>query len=193
MIEVVYGSKNSGKNAFAEELCCQYEGSKYFLATMRVKTNDDKIKVEKHRSERESREFVTIEQDVAIVKAIDKIKWMDSLLGAKEGDKNAVIASLPNLCANEMFLSTGEIVPHKEVEQTILMGIAFLKEYFNNIIIITDLDPELSFYGDIDVEMAVADGTIDGNGIKEYKDAMKELNAAMKNLADKQHDLKVAL
>lgn len=187
MISVVFGSKNSGKIAFAESLCDKYEGNKYFLATMRVKTDDDKNKVEKHRKERENRGFVTIEQDVAIVKAIDKIKWMDSLLGAAEGDRSAVIAGIPNLCANEMFLDSGEIVPHKDVEQTILMGLAFLKEYFTNIVIVTENDPELSYYGDIDVEMCVADGTIDGNGIAEYKEAMKELNAALNNLADESH------
>lgn len=193
MISLVLGSKNSGKIAFAEELCKDYSGSKYFLATMRVKTDDDKKKVEKHRNERENKGFVTIEQDVAIVKAIDKIKWMDSLLGAANGDRSAVLASVPNLCANEMFLDSGEIVPHKEVEQTILMGLAFLKEYFANIIIVSEVDPELSYYGDIDVEMCVADGTIDGNGINEYKEAMKELNAALKNLADTSYNVGISV
>ena len=184
MITVVNGSKNSGKIAFAEEICEKYAGNKYFIATMRVKTDDDKRKVEEHRKRREGKGFVTIEQDVAIVRAIDKIKWMDGLLGAVEGERTALIASLPNLCANEMFLESGEIVPHKEVEQTILCGIALLKEFFDNIVIVSEEDPELSYYGDIDVEMAVANCEIDGNGIAEYKEAMKELNAAMKTLAD---------
>ncbi|MDO4187759.1 MAG: bifunctional adenosylcobinamide kinase/adenosylcobinamide-phosphate guanylyltransferase [Lachnospiraceae bacterium] len=186
MIKVVYGSKNSGKIPYAEDLCSKIPGNKYYLATMRVKTDDDKKKVERHRKEREEKGFVTIEQDVAIVKAIDKIKWMDSLLGNVEGDRVAMIASLPNLCANEMFLPTGEIVPHKEVESTILCGLALLQEFFASIVIVSDDDPELSYYGDIDVEQAVGIGEIDGNGIKEYKEAMKELNAALKTLADEE-------
>ena len=186
MIKVVYGSKSSGKIPFAEDICGAIPGNKYYLATMRVKTDDDRNKVERHRKEREEKGFVTIEQDVAIVKAIDKIKWMDSLLGAVEGDRVAMIASLPNLCANEMFLPSGEIVPHKEVESTILCGLALLQEFFSSIVIVSDDDPELSYYGDIDVELAVGTGEIDGNGINEYKEAMKELNAALKTLADEE-------
>ena len=186
MIKVVYGSKSSGKIPFAEDICGSIPGNKYYLATMRVKTDDDRNKVERHRKEREEKGFVTIEQDVAIVKAIDKIKWMDSLLGAAEGDRVAMIASLPNLCANEMFLPSGEIVPHKEVESTILCGLALLQEFFSSIVIVSDDDPELSYYGDIDVELAVGTGEIDGNGINEYKEAMKELNAALKTLADEE-------
>lgn len=186
MIKVVYGGKSSGKIPYAEDLCTKFPGNKYYLATMRVKTDDDKRKVERHRKEREEKGFVTIEQDVAIVKAIDKIKWMDSLLGSVEGDRTALIATLPSLCANEMFLPSGEIVPHKEVESTILCGLALLQEFFKDIIIVSDEDPELSYYGDIDVEMAVGIGEIDGNGINEYKEAMKELNAALKTLASEE-------
>ena len=149
MISVVIGSKNSGKIPFAEDLCTKKDENRYYIATMRVKTDYDKTKVEHHRAAREAKGFVTIEQDVAIVKAIDKIKWMESLLGAKEGGRTALIASLPNLCANEMFIikdemSLPEIVPHKEVENTILFGLAFLKEYFDNIVIVTEENPELS-------------------------------------------------
>lgn len=190
MIAAVFGSKNSGKIPFAEDLCVEMGGNRYYIATMRVKTDYDKTKVENHRKAREEKGFVTIEQDVAVVKAIDKIKWMDSLLGAKEGERTALIASLPNLCANEMFIiknddSLPEVVPHKDVESTILCGIALLKEYFDNIVIVSEEDPQLSYYGDIDVETLVASGEIDGNGLNEYKEAMKELNAAMNTLADK--------
>ena len=184
MISVVFGSKNSKKIPFAEDLCLKKGGNKYYIATMRVKTDYDKTKVENHRKAREKKGFVTIEQDVAVVKAIDKIKWMDSLLGPTEGKKTALIASLPNLCANEMYLDSLEIVPHKEVESTILCGLALLKEFFDDIVIVSEHDPELSYYGDIDVENAVALAEIDGNGINEYKEAMKELNAAMLTLAD---------
>ena len=185
MLLVVKGSKNTGKTAIAEDYCKEFEGSKYFIATMRVKDSTDEDKVTRSREERADKGFVTIEQDVAIVKAIDKIKWMESLLGGGEGDKSALIASLPTLCANEMFLADGEIVPHKEVESTILCGLALLKEYFKNIVIITDENPELSHYGDSDVRKKLADNTIADDGLNEYAEAMKELNLAMKTLADK--------
>ena len=77
MISVVFGSKKSKKTAFSEDLLNGYLGSKYFIASMRPLNDSDKEKVERFRKQREGKGFVTIEQDVAIVKAIDKIKWME--------------------------------------------------------------------------------------------------------------------
>lgn len=184
MITAVFGNKKSGKIPFAEDLCVKLSENRYYIATMRVKSDYDKTKVDNHRKAREEKGLVTIEQDVAIVKAIDKIKWMDSLLGAKEGERTALIATIPSLCANEMFLPGGEVVPHKEVESTILCGLALLKEFFDNIVIVSEEAPELSYYGDADVKNALKDGKIGDSGTDEYRAAMDELNLALNTLAD---------
>ena len=177
MITTVFGGPDSGKSAVAEKLLSEFDGNKYYLATMRVITDEDKARVEKHRANRESYGFVTIEQDVAIVKAIDKIKWMDSLLGGGDGPKSVLIECLPRLCANEMFLDSGETVPHKDVESTILCGIALLKEYFENIIIVSDKDAKMADY-----RCSASDDADEAN---EYSEAMTELNAALEKLSDK--------
>ena len=156
MISVVFGSKKSKKTAFSEDLLNGYLGSKYFIASMRPLGDSDKEKVERFRKQREGKGFVTIEQDVAIVKAIDKIKWMESLLGTNDsenaGKKAALIANIPAICANEMFLKSGEVVSSKDVEQTILMGLAFLKEYFTDIVVISDEEADLMYYSDADTK-----------------------------------------
>lgn len=181
MITVVIGGKNSGKSSFAETLLAEMDGNKYYLATMRSRTDEDKKRIEKHRARREGKDFVTIEQDVAIVKAIDKIKWMESLLGVKDGGKNVLVECLPTLAANEMFLESGEVVPYKDVENTVLFGIAFLKEYFDNIIIVSDEEPDIAYYSGIAKE-ELLDKYSDPES--EYGAVMKELNAAVKTYAD---------
>ena len=186
MISVVFGSKKSKKTAFSEDLLNGYLGSKYFIASMRPLGDSDKEKVERFRKQREGKGFVTIEQDVAIVKAIDKIKWMESLLGTNDsknaGKKAALIANIPAICANEMFLKSSEVVSSKDVEQTILMGLAFLKEYFTDIVVISDEEADLMYYADADTKSGIEKGLY--KDTTEYEKAMNELNASLKNLSD---------
>ena len=186
MISVVFGSKKSKKTAFSADLLNGYSGSKYFIASMRPHNDSDKEKVERFRKQREGKGFVTIEQDVAIVKAIDKIKWMESLLGTNDsknaGKKAALIANIPAICANEMFLKSCEVVSSKDVEQTILMGLAFLKEYFTDIVVISDEEADLMYYADADTKSGIENGFY--KDTTEYEKAMNELNASLKNLSD---------
>ena len=186
MISVVFGSKNSKKTAYAEDLLNGFTGGKYFIASMRCLNDKDKEKVTDFRKQRENKGFVTIEQDVAIVKAIDKIKWMESILGAADGSntngKAAVLANIPTLLANEMFLKSGEVVSSKDAVQTILMGLAFLKEYFTNIVLISDEEPDLMYYADEEIKAGIENGLY--TDVSEYEKAINELNASLKNLSD---------
>ena len=186
MISVVFGSKNSKKTAYAEDLLNGFTGGKYFIASMRCLNDKDKEKVTDFRKQRENKGFVTIEQDVAIVKAIDKIKWMESILGAVDGsntnEKAAVLANIPTLLANEMFLKSGEVVSSKDAVQTILMGLAFLKEYFTNIVLISDEEPDLMYYADEEIKAGIENGLY--TDVSEYEKAINEINASLKNLSD---------
>ena len=137
MISVVFGSKKSKKTAFAEDLLNGYLGSKYFIASMRPLGDSDKEKVERFRKQREGKGFVTIEQDVAIVKAIDKIKWMESLLGTNDsenaGKKAALIANIPAICAHKIIKYTRNCSPFLFIEigiwisKNLICGIAIVK------------------------------------------------------------------
>lgn len=186
MISVVFGSKKSKKTAFAEDLLNGFSGGKYFIASMRSLTDKDKEKVADFRKQRENKDFVTIEQDVAIVKAIDKIKWMESILGTEgsggSDKKAAIIANIPTLLANEMFLKSGEVVSSKEAVQTILMGLAFLKEFFTDIVVISDEEPDLMYYADEEIKAGIENGLY--TDVNEYKKAINELNTSLKNLSD---------
>ena len=201
MITVIKG-KNSGE--FAEKYAAEKPGNKYYIATMRVKTDEDKAIVERHRARREGMGFMTIEQDVAIVKAIDKIKWTESLLGGltgletliaekineytgKEANKGtekkiervALIEDIPTLCANEMFIANHEFVPHKDVENTILFGIAFLKEFFTDIVIVTEDNPDIADYNN---------EVIGEEPVAEFNAAMTEINAAVSRFAEEEYN-----
>jgi len=177
MITSIIGKKGSNKSTFAQDYALKIDGNKYYIATMQVKSDEDKAKVEKYKASREDKGFITIEQDTAIVRAIDKIKWMESLLGTPEGGRTALIQNIPYLAVNEMFLESGEFVPHKEVENTILFGIAFLKEFFDNIVIVSDDEADAEVYSGI-VDLSEEART-------EYREAMKELNAAIRTFSEK--------
>ena len=81
-----------------------------------------------------------------------------------------------------MFLKSGEVVSSKDVEQTILMGLAFLKEYFTDIVVISDEEADLMYYADADTKSGIENGFY--KDTTEYEKAMNELNASLKNLSD---------
>jgi len=184
MITVFIGSVNSNKSVEAENYMQSLDGKSYYLATMRADSDIRKDKIERLRKRREDKGFVTIEQDVAIVKAIDKIKWMDMLLGADGLKKNLLIENIPYLAANELFANrnkddntdTDQCITVKEAESTILCGLALLVEFFNDIVIVTDSNADLQYYGD-GTEYTVEE-------TDRYMELMKELNTAVSSYAE---------
>lgn len=172
MITVFKKRPGDGTSIKAEDYACSLAGTKYYIATLNAITEEDKARVEKCRNRRDGKDFVTIEQSSAIVKAIDKIKWMESLLGASEGKKVALIESLPNLAVNEVI---EEDIPAKDIVNKVLFGLAFLKEYFDDIVIVTDDAPDAISYGG-------AEFIEDKKEV--YVQVMRELNAAVNSYAE---------
>ena len=96
MMYLIIGGSGSGKSAYAEELLFSLPdaGKKYYIATMQVCDEESRRRVQKHRKQRESKRFYTIEQPVHVSGALTQ---MDV------GKKSAMLECVSNLVANEMF------------------------------------------------------------------------------------------
>ncbi len=97
MFVLVVGGSGSGKSAYAEELAVSLSSpgmERYYLAAMQVFDQEGQRRVERHRTLRQGKGFLTIEQPAQIHRAAGK-------MGA--GDKVALLECISNLTANEMF------------------------------------------------------------------------------------------
>lgn len=98
MVTLVIGGSGSGKSAYAEGLLDDFNGVKYYLATMQVYDPEGQQKVEKHRKNREGKNFRTIEQPRDVDKALNVILPGNALL----------LECMSNLAANEMFVQESQ-------------------------------------------------------------------------------------
>ena len=118
MIVFVIGGSGSGKSAYAEKRLLAMEAEKkHYIATMRVFDDDEegKKRVEKHRTMRREKGFLTIEKPIDLGEiALDAgDAWM--------------LECVSNLLANEMFTEEG-IRDEKEMVDKILKDISSLIE-----------------------------------------------------------------
>lgn len=74
MITLISGKPNSGKSLRAEELAISCGGPLIYLATMKVMDEEGRIRVRKHRMQREGKGFITIEHPYALRDALGKIE-----------------------------------------------------------------------------------------------------------------------
>ena len=96
MIILVIGRPDSGKSLIAEDIVCGLSDKKrYYLATMLIYDKAGIERIKKHRSQREGKNFVTIEVPYRIDRALDMID---------EPDNSAVLLEcIANLVGNEML------------------------------------------------------------------------------------------
>lgn len=116
MIVFVIGGSGSGKSAYAEKRLLAMEAEKkHYIATMRVFDEEGKKRVEKHRTMRRGKGFLTIEKPIDLGEiALDAgDAWM--------------LECVSNLLANEMFTEDG-IRDEKEMVDKILKDIGCLIE-----------------------------------------------------------------
>ena len=58
---LISGSNGSGKSRYAEKLISRTAGERYYLATMKPQTEENRLRIEKHRRQREGLGFSTFE------------------------------------------------------------------------------------------------------------------------------------
>ena len=63
MITLIYGGSSSGKSAYAEDYVCQSDcKNRYYLATMQADDSESLERIERHRSLRYGKDFITLEK-----------------------------------------------------------------------------------------------------------------------------------
>ena len=88
---LVSGENSSGKSAFAEKLLSEYNGKRYYIATMIPKTEENHIRIEKHKKQRQNLGCITLEVPY-------------SLSGQNiEPDSAVLLEDVSNLLGNNIF------------------------------------------------------------------------------------------
>ena len=101
MLIIITGVSGSGKSEYAEQICCRLarDNKKYYVATMQPFGEEGRIRIEKHKRQREGKGFETKEQYQNIGGA---------LKGCKRDTKPVVLVEcMSNLLANECFEENG--------------------------------------------------------------------------------------
>ncbi|MDD3141996.1 MAG: bifunctional adenosylcobinamide kinase/adenosylcobinamide-phosphate guanylyltransferase [Lachnospiraceae bacterium] len=124
MLIVITGGSNSGKSVVAEGFARKlYSGRKVFLATLVPTHEEDKEKIEKHRSKRQASCFQVIEQGT-------HIENLDL-----QGECCVLIENMGELLRNEMYNSCGVRLG---VADHIMDGIRHVKSQAEHLIVVTN-------------------------------------------------------
>lgn len=134
MIILIIGGSGSGKSAYAEKLMTELtrysNTASYYIATMTSDDDESRRRIERHRSMRSSRGFITVEQpsDLDILELTDQDTQNEALPGA-------LLESMSNLVANEMFIQGKN---PETAGARIAAGINSLAAQTENLIIVSD-------------------------------------------------------
>ncbi|MBR0404536.1 MAG: bifunctional adenosylcobinamide kinase/adenosylcobinamide-phosphate guanylyltransferase [Eggerthellaceae bacterium] len=133
MIALVTGGASSGKSAYAEQLACSLPGNRYYLAAMKPYGEEGARRIARHRALRADKGFTTIECFDGLGDNL-RFERDDSL----ESGSTALLESLGNVVANELFADDWSCVPYEEALQTVLDGVAHVAGLFDNLVIVGD-------------------------------------------------------
>lgn len=160
MMILLTGGAANGKSAFAESLCMQTDGPRFYLAAMRPYGAEGEAKIARHRRLRAGKGFTTIERYTDIA----------SLRLPARG--TVLLECIANLTANEMFDETGNMTDPAE---RVLAGVDALNAQCERLVVITN-----------DVG---SDGVGYPPETAAYIDAMGRINAALASRADTVYEL----
>lgn len=93
---LISGSNDSGKSLFAEKLAARTPGERYYIATMKPVTEENHRRIKKHRDQRSSLGFTTLELPYSL----------DSAAQIKENSV-VLLEDVSNLLANVIFEKGG--------------------------------------------------------------------------------------
>lgn len=159
---LIIGGSGSGKSEYAEHYITSLFDNKriYYLATMQVFDDEGRKKIERHRSLRQGKGFLTIEQPIDMEKSLTQME---------QGENAVLLECMSNLVANEMFC--GEIPKRKdEVVEKIVSEIHALQEGVTELVIVSN--------------NVFEDGIRYDNTTMEYLAAMGRINELLASLAD---------
>ena len=169
MIVLVYGGGSSGKSAYAEDYVCQTQyKNKYYLATMSATDPESLERIKRHRKLREGKSFITLEESVDIVNAIDKI----------DSDSVVLLECMSNLVANEMFRD-GQINSADYCTSKILKDLRALEEKTGELVIVSN--------------NVFEDGNEYDEVTKEYLRTLGKINSQISAMAEKSVEVVVGI
>lgn len=117
------GGSGSGKSTYAERLARAFPAPRYYVATMKPYDDECLLKIRRHRLQRESSDFVTVERQVDVG-------------GIEFPARGTVLLEcMCNLLANEMFDAEGN---ERDVLEKILTDIAALETKCAALIVVTN-------------------------------------------------------
>ena len=120
MLTLIIGGSGSGKSAFAEALVRKLTGDRIYLATMAAADGESLCRIARHRRQRETLGFVTLEQPLRLWEA------------AVPAGANVLLEDLSNLLANEMFSPAGGGV------DAVRRGLEHLTAWCGNLTVVTN-------------------------------------------------------
>ena len=136
MIALVTGGASSGKSAYAELLACALPGSRYYLAAMKPFGEEGARRIARHRALRAGKGFATVE-------CYDGLDALDGSSrnqadSPSEGETTALLESLGNVVANELFGDDGSCASYEDALLSVLDGVSHVMDLFDNLVIVGD-------------------------------------------------------
>ncbi|MBR6321461.1 MAG: bifunctional adenosylcobinamide kinase/adenosylcobinamide-phosphate guanylyltransferase [Lachnospiraceae bacterium] len=155
MMILLTGGSACGKSTYAENICVNAPGPRFYLAAMQVYGEEGRRKVERHRMLRAGKGFETIERytDYASLKLPER--------------GTALLECICNLTANEMFDENGN---QSDPYARVMAGVENLKAQSELLVVITN-----------DVG---SDGIRYDPGTEDYVRVLGKINAAIAAEAD---------
>lgn len=115
---LISGSNNSGKSIFAESVLDKISDSGIYVATMIAHTEDNLLRIKKHKNQREKYNFTTVESPYTVRDCITEIE------GA------VLLEDISNLLANNIFDK------HKDVD-SVFEDVCILKNKCKVLVAVT--------------------------------------------------------
>lgn len=154
------GGSACGKSSYAERLCVELDGPRYYIAAMRPFGEGGAEKIARHRRLRAGKGFQTIE------------RYTDLAGLVLPGRGTALLECICNLTANEMFDEAGNM---RDPVNAVLTGVEAVRKQCETLVVVTN-----------DVG---SDGGEYDPGTRAYIRAMGCINAALARQADEVYEL----
>lgn len=154
----IYGGSGSGKSAYAEKRAAALNKNRIYIATMKENSEEDRLRIEKHRSQRREYFFRTIEKSVDINNSFSE--YFDGVI---------LIECISNLVANEMFRDE-KIISEDEVVTKIINDLKRLFSKCTDAVVVSN--------------NIFDDGNEYDESVISYINALGRINRALAEMAD---------
>lgn len=132
---IIYGTASSGKSNIAEDMAVDISKKRNFplvyLATMEADTDAAKVRIKKHREQREGKGFYTIEEPYRLITHVLSV-----------ANKTVLLECVSNYCANVYFSQYKETVASdaaiNEMADTIISQIIKLDDSAYELVVVTN-------------------------------------------------------